>query len=549
MKSFCRMIVPFLFVLFSGMFDAMADEYFFYVQLTDKNDSPYSLSAPSEFLSQRAIERRSYFRLNCDSTDLPVNPTYINQIKSAGFAVHNKSNWLNGVTVVTADSAAIASVEGLSFVESVEYTGKRGLSQKGQGRRNISLNNTLSDVDYYGSAGGQIDQINGRYLHNSGYRGEGIHIAVIDAGFENVDINSAFNPLFLENRLLGTKDFVFTGSDVYRENSHGAGVLSIMAANIPNLYVGTAPDASYWLFRTEYVSTEYPVEMDFWVSAIEYADSVGIDVVNSSLGYSVFTDSRLNLTYADLDGNATRITRAATLAADKGIIVVSSAGNEGNKDWKYINVPADAKNIITVGSVDAAGTLSAFSSRGPTADERLKPELVAQGTSTSMINKDGVFQSNGTSFSSPVIAGTMACLLQAARGKHTYIPLQDLFDIVFKTGTHYEAPDANLGYGIPDFEKATRVLLSSTNNDWFACENINIYTDSMAKSLRIVLDAKLVSSRAIIQIVSMNGMIVYNQPVTASEILLDTGLYPAGIYALQIISADEKNYTYKFLIK
>ena len=535
-------IIPFLLLL---SFEIFATDYYFYLQFTDKANSPYSLSNPSEYLSERATRRRQYFRITCDSTDLPVNPAYLQEIETNNFRIHNTTKWLNGATVVSSDSATIDLLQVLPFIKWIEYTGK--LEKDGRERtiRKKSFVQTEA-LGSYGHAAAQINQVNGMHLHSAGYRGEGIYIGLLDAGFYNVDIMPAFNVLRLENRLLGTKDFVNPASNVFRENSHGASVLSVMASNIDGQYIGTAPDASYWLVRTENDGPEYPMEMDFWISGIEFLDSLGIDIVNSSLGYATFDAPEMNFTYADLNGETARISRAAQMASKKGIIVVNSAGNDGNKAQKYINVPADAKDILTVGAVTTEGVASNFSSFGPTSDGRLKPELTARGTSTALMNTNGSFSGNGTSFSAPIIAGMMACFLHFAKDNRSFISLDNLFQYVFKSANMYNFPTEQLGYGNPDFQKACELLtadISASN-----ISGIFIFTDTISKTLRI--DFGHTDFRyAYVQILDINGKLLLNQIITFEKMDINTNGFNQGIYAVRIVFPNGETSIQKILIQ
>lgn len=539
--------VAIIILLLSFSVKTWAADYYFYVQLADKNNTPYSLSNPSEYLSERAIERRKYFQLSCDSTDLPVNPAYLQAISTNGFHVHNTSNWLNGVTVVTPDSASIALLETLSFVKRVEYTGKTNTETRKKSTQKKKTSQT-DDLGNYGYANAQITQINGKYLHDKGYRGENIHIGILDAGYYNADIMSAFSQLRLEGRLLGAKDFVNPGSNIFQENSHGSAVLSTMASKIDGQYIGTAPNASYWLIRSENDGPEYPVEMDFWISGIEFLDSVGIDVINSSLGYSTFDDPAMNFTYADMNGETARMSRVAKLASDKGIIVVSSAGNEGNKDWKYIGAPADAKGIVTVGAVMSGGKASSFSSFGPSSDGRIKPEIAAWGSSTALMNVDGNFTSNGTSFSAPIIAGMLGCFLQLAKDNYPTIALNDLFQYVFKSANAYNSPSNQLGYGIPDFEKAVDLLLADVSSNTTSSMEIMIFTDTISKTLRIDLNGKNFNN-AYVQIIDINGKLLLNQNIFSERTIINTNGFNQGIYAVRIIFSNGETNTQKVIIK
>lgn len=534
-----RLICLFLFIANLNIACAVT-KYFFFVQFTDKANTPYSLENPSEFLSERALERRQYFHIICDSTDLPVNPNYAEQVKLHGFKIHNTTKWFNGVTVSTEDSASVNLINTLDFVGKTEYTGKRIDNTRKKANKTEKIKKTIAKDSYnseeeYGAADEQIKQIKGKYLHNLGYRGEGIYIAVLDGGFSKVNITPAYNHLFLQNKLLGTKDFVDEEADPYQEHYHGAYVLSTMAAYLPNIYIGTAPDASYWLIRTEDARSEYPVEMDFWISGIEFADSVGVDVVNSSLGYTVFNDTTLNLTHEDLNGENTRISRAAELAYKKGIIVVNAAGNEGERKWKKIGVPADAKGIITVGGVNINGAPSSFSSYGPSYDGRVKPEILARASNTAVVTSNGVSTGNGTSYASPIIAGMMACFLQAAKDKGENVTLNDLFQLVFESASKYYNPTEKMGYGIPDFEKASRVLLNTMKQELVSHEYANIYTDTMSRTLHVHLLPQYQNLGNYVQIYSMRGELITQREFSGLVCEISTAHYSSGIYAVCLV--------------
>jgi len=517
----------FLIVLFTFS-PAKATDFFFYVEFSDKNNSPYQLENPEEFLSERAIERRNFFSLPVDSTDLPVNPSYLSQVANLGGMIHSQSRWLNGATVVLQDSALIQQVGSLSFVKWVQYTGKKTVASNVPKRPS-----KFSAAVDYGLSGPQIEQVKGNFLHESGYLGKSIIVGVLDAGFLNVDVNPAFDSLRLQGRLLGTKDFV-GGSDVFRGNFHGGNVLSIMAGNLPQNYLGTAPEASYWLIRTEDVETEYLKELDFWVAGLEFADSVGADAVNSSLGYFTFDDPAMNFTYADMNGEVSRAAKAASMAAQKGMIVVCSAGNEGDKTWKYISTPADAKKIVTVGGVTADGTPSVFSSFGPSADGRVKPEICARGTQTSLVNSSGnIVAGNGTSYSSPLICGLMACYLQYFKDQHKVISIPQLLQSVFGTGSLYNSPTEQMGYGIPDFQLA---FLSTTSNGLSTCsdDQTQWLVDLRNKNIQLIFPDKNDNSTLFVQIHAVNGNLLFNSYSRSSSIVLPIDNLSSGIYLVSV---------------
>lgn len=502
-----------------------AVRYYFYVQLTDKNNSPYSLSNPSAFLSTKALARRADFNLTCDSTDLPVNPEYENQIKNLGINIHSKSKWMNGLTVLVPDSSIMSQVRALPFVKWVQYTGVIETSLPVSKKVKY-----VSEAFNYGTAATQINQINGSYLHDLGYTGKNIIVGVLDAGFTNVNTNPGFDSLRISGRLLGTKDIAEPGSNIFSLDNHGANVLSIMTGNLPNQYLGSAPHASFWLIRTEYAPTEYLVETDFWTSGIEFADSVGVDVVNSSLGYTEFDDETMDFTYSDMNGLVSRASRAAKMAADKGIIVCNSAGNDGNKTWHYIGSPADADKILSVGSVTSTGTVSAFSSFGPTSDFRIKPDVCAMGSSTAYIYNNGTLTSgSGTSYSSPVIAGMMACYLQYVKENRTIFYVDDILQSVVRSSSLYGYPDDQMGNGIPNFQIAAASL--PTYNGFYGINSnfVNVLVDNVNKTLRIRLTDSIFY-KGTISIHNISGQMLMKSKIDSNGMFFNLSDFKSGIY-------------------
>lgn len=526
-------IVSFLFISFSIYSKIESELYYFFVQLKDKSDNPFSVENPSEFLSQKSINRRAFFQIPIDSTDLPVNPNYIETIHNLGVEVFSVSKWLNGVTIRTNDSTVLSDIRALSFVENAQYTGI-AVSNNGQVKKKAKN----SDFNY-GFAETQINNLNGKILHQKGYKGEGVLIAVIDAGFSGVNTNPAFQTIRNEGRIIGTKDFIDPNSNIYSEHTHGAYVLSTMAAEIDGSFVGTAPKASYLLLRTEDALNEYPYEPDFWVSAIEYADSIGADVATTSLGYTEFDDETLNYTYSMLDGNTVRASIAATMAYNKGILVFNSAGNEGNTSWKYISAPADAEGVITVGSVTTNNVPSSFSSFGPTYDSRIKPELCAVGTSSALVATNGsVIYGNGTSFSCPILAGMSACLLQSYKDKLAYFHLDDLRDNLYKSGSLYANPTNQMGYGIPNFETAWNVLTNTdvptpifTVKDEHFTQKIFIESN---KTYSIPIHHTSYNSKSYVNIISSMGIVCGKYPIIDDSIIINPNTFATGIYFIII---------------
>lgn len=429
-------------------------QYVFRITLVDKKSTPYSINKPEEFLSQKAIERRKNQHCKIDQTDLPLSPDYLKTIEKECGKIISKSKWNNTVLVVTKDPAAKTlwrqKMEFIKDVirvwetpDSVNIPEERNLSEL-----DFSATDTIGDSPY-GLAKTQINMLGGIKLHEAGFKGDGKAIAVIDAGFQNADIL----PLLKKSKIRLARDFCWPATeDIYAEAAHGMNVLSCMATNVPQTYIGTAPEASYILLRSEYSEAETSAEEDYWCAAAEFADSIGVDIICSSLGYTEFDKGSLvKYAYKDLNGKTAQISKAASMLAQKGIICVVSAGNSGAKVWKKINFLADAQNILAVGAIDNKGKIATFSSVGNSADGRVKPDVVAQGYRTQCITPRNFFSAlNGTSFSAPVLCGMVACLWQALPNKTAY----EIMDIVRKNGDRADFPDNIYGYGLPDFWKA-----------------------------------------------------------------------------------------------
>ena len=424
--------------------------YRLYLKDKDLDHTPFSVNRPLEFLSQRSIDRRKRQGIPVDLTDLPVAPAYEKQVAEAGIEIVGKSKWNNTLLIRIHKDKELRKLEGLEFITKRKkvFQAPDSVSQRMRSNVRNGLNEWSKGDGFYGAADAQLKSLNGKRLHESGYRGKGMMIAVFDGGFMNVDKIPALHSI----KLAGVKDFVVPESkNVFGEMEHGTMVLSTMAANAPDFYVGVAPEAQYLLIRCEDERTESLAEEDYWASAAEYADSCGVDVINSSLGYHGFDDSKMDHHYYEQDGKTALISRTASMCADKGIVCVNSAGNDGMGSWKKINVPADAKDILTVGSINEHGMNAAFSAVGPTADGRIKPDVMAFGSPTCVITGRGsIINDNGTSFSSPLVAGMVACLWQALPGKTA----KQIIKLVKLAGDNQQHPDNVFGYGVPDFWKA-----------------------------------------------------------------------------------------------
>ncbi|EOS11670.1 S8 family peptidase [Phocaeicola sartorii] len=449
-----RGIVGCLLLVCALQVSAQVKTYKYRINLRDKAETTYTLDNPSAYLSGRAMERRTKQGLPVDSTDLPVCRTYIHALAEKGAQPVSTSKWNNTVVVQVADTSVIAGIAELPFVTAVRkvWTAPDSIPARNADRKKEVTNKVTKNDHYYGDAWRQIAVHHGDSLHGAGFRGAGMQIAVIDAGYYNADEISVFKKM----NLLGTRDFVNPRSDIYAENYHGMKVLSCLAANRPHVLVGTAPEAAYWLLRSEDDDTEQLVEEDYWAEALEFADSAGVDVVNTSLGYYEFDDKAMNYRYRDLDGRYSLMSHSASLAADKGMVVVCSAGNSGRGVWKKITPPGDAKNILTVGAVNRELVNADFSSVGNTTDGRIKPDVMAVGVSSAVAGTDGtVSYANGTSFASPILCGLVACFWQAC----PWLTARQVVEAVQNAGDRKEYPDNIFGYGIPDIWKAYQTAL------------------------------------------------------------------------------------------
>ena len=448
MKKFLRCIG--IVGLLLGSMTAQAQRSYKYrVYFTDKNLTTYSLSQPEEFLSSRALERRRHQGIAVDSTDLPVCKKYVNALVNQGGKCILTSKWNNTALIETPDEATAERFLTNQFVHAVRQVWVKPdtIFKKEVDRKKLVQNKWTYQTDFYGVAADQIRLHQGEKLHEKGFKGKGMQVAVIDAGYLNVDLIK----LFKKVEILGTRDFVNPQSDIYAEHYHGLKVLSCMAANRPKVMVGTAPEASYWLLRSEDNDTEQLSEEDYWSAAIEFADSVGVDVVNSSLGYYEFDCKEDNYRYRDLDGKQAMISKSANMAAEKGMLVVCSAGNSGSGSWKKITPPADAENVLAVGAVNTAGLNADFSSVGNTADGRIKPDIMAVGFLAAVAGDNGSTAiGHGTSFAAPIFCGLATCLWQAC----PWLTVKELIEIIRQSGDRSDAPDNIFGYGIPNIWKA-----------------------------------------------------------------------------------------------
>lgn len=425
--------------------------YLLRVELTDKRGSAYSLKHPERFLSEKALQRRERQGLMVDSTDLPVSARYREAVSKTGVTVVGQSKWNNTLLVRSSYSEVAARLLELPCVKNVTEVLVTPDSiyppQRWEYKKEPSHTDTLN-ANYYGPARKQIETLGGIPLHEAGFRGQGITIAILDGGFMNADSI----PLFRNTHIRGVRDFSQPRNDnPCTELDHGTMVLSCMGTNVPDVFVGTAPEADYWLIRTESGYFEQTCEEDFWTMGAEFADSVGVDMINSSLGYNRFDKDMHSHEYRELDGHTAFISRTASMLAHKGIVLVNSAGNEGSGTWKKIGFPADARDILTAGALMTTLVNAPFSSLGPSADGRVKPDVMAIGNPSAVINGRGeITTASGTSFASPITCGMVASLWSAMPQLTAY----ELMDLVRRSADRYNYPDNVFGYGIPNYWKA-----------------------------------------------------------------------------------------------
>ncbi len=482
----------------------------FVITFSDRNGSPYTVSNPSAFLSARAINRRTQQSISIKQNDLPVNPSYIDSVAKTGVRILNVSKWLNAIAIdTTGHPKALSAIQSWPFVASYKNVGReKGDSvNSAHARHNRNKFGTQGAIfsfsaANFGSSFNQATMIGDDCLQNLGFRGEGMVIAILDGGFYMADVLPAFDSLWINNQILGSRDFSNQSGNVFdNSTAHGMEVLSTMGGYLNGQLIGTAPKANYWLLRSEVVLTENIIEEFNWASAAEFADSVGADIISSSLGYSTFDNPAQNQTYAEMNGRTAMSTIAAVTAAEKGMLVVVAAGNDGGTAWQHIGSPADADSILTLGAVDQNGFYASFSSTGPSADGRIKPTIAAQGENSIVASvSGGISGASGTSFSTPIAAGTAACLWQANSGRTN----MQVIDAIVKSGTQYAKPDSLLGYGIPNMCVAN-MLLSGISPVLFQSDNIVLsYPNPFRNSFRLTFYS-LTAQTLSIQLFDVSG--------------------------------------------
>ncbi|MFM9824782.1 S8 family serine peptidase [Flavobacterium sp.] len=523
-------IIYFLFFLFvyTATFSQVEDAW---VYFKDKRNSEAYLTTPSTMLTQKAIDRRIAQNIPFDILDVPIEQSYINQITaSIGVTVKAKSKWLN-CAHVRGSLANINALKLFSFVDHLDFanhalnTAKIGTAKK---TKNLPVNKTVATAGNYdyGNSANQIQMLNGHLLHQLNYTGSGKVIAVLDSGFPNVNTAQPFQRLISNGLILGGYDYVNKNSNFYTGNSHGTLVLSLMGGYKDGQLIGTAPDAKYYLYITEDNADENPVEESYWVEAAEEADRVGVDIITTSLGYFDYGPNypAYSHTYSDMTGNVAFASQGANIAFSKGIIVVASAGNEGNNPTeKHIGVPAEALNVIAVGAVKSDKTYASFSSIGPSFDGRVKPDVMAQGQNPYFSDTSGniVNNSSGTSFSCPITAGLIACLWQAL----PTMTNKQIKELIIQSADKFSTPTNQLGYGIPDFNLAFANGLSIIS---FSESDLVIYPNPTKDLIKVNLPEN--SSPKKLYIYSVLGQKVlekevFNQSSNVTLKSLENGVY------------------------
>lgn len=546
--SFRIICLSILFIMLSSEISGQTAPGKYWLLFTDKHNTAFSLDYPEDFLSTKSIERRLRQNIQYNWYDLPVDHNYIDSLQKLGLNILNISKWFNAVTVQTTDSNLIDTITSLSFIKGKKSVKQYREIQSGRNKfqdelhEEYNLKYSLYTGSYfnYGMSRNQIEMLNGHILHSQGYHGQGMVIAVLDGGFSNTNIIPALDSMRYEGQILGTRDFVRGGPVLYDASWHGTAVLSTMASNYPGLIIGTAPKAGYWLLRCEDSSSEYIIEEDNWVAAAEFADSVGADIINSSLGYSTYDDESTSHTYKEMDGNSTRVTIGADIAASKGILVVTSASNQGAREWHYITSPADGDSVLTVGAVDSTGVYAYFSSTGPSFDGRVKPNVTAQGQGAIIMGRDGkIGRGNGTSFSSPIIAGITACLWQKYPGLNN----MEIIDVLERSSSYYHSPDSLYGYGIPDMVQAELVvgdLFKEKAEGYILKAFPNPFTDKVSVTLYAAN-----SNKIFIEIVDILGKRVFESETESFNELYKTininglGFFHKGIYFIKITAGNK----------
>lgn len=511
-----------------------------FVYFKSKPNKANFYANPLSELSQKFLDRRISQGIALNDQDAPIEPSYITAIQNLGFTVTDFSKWLNGV-VLNLNQAQVNTIKSLSFVQSLESFAKNSnlvlKTQNVNKWENYAKENNITTLFNYGNGSEQIDQINLRPLHLANYTGTGITIAVIDTGFPTVNTGSAFSRLNNNNQIKGGYDFVSKNTDIYNPtlNSHGTVVLGAIGGFIQNTFVGSAPDANFYLYRTENADVEIPEEEIYWIEAAEEADRKGVDIITSSLGYSVFDDARYNYSYAQMNGTTSFITRGSEIASSKGIVVLAAAGNSGAQSWHYLLTPADNAQVFSIGAVDDLGNPSDFSSFGPNSSGIIKPDGATRGTSATTVSNNTITTVSGTSIATPIAAGGIACLMQAFPSMNRNLMKTRLR----QTASLYPNTNNQIGYGILNFGNFYNTVLSSS--ELVKKETIALFPNPTSSILNIATEKEVLS----VEVYDNLGKLLFTQKKQNSIKVED---FPNGTYYLKI-QTQNKIYYEKFLKK
>lgn len=523
-----RFIIGMLIVLASTSAYAQVEGWLYFV---DKPQAEQLIDEPQLFLSQRAVDRRALNEIPIDFYDVPLHSPYIDQISTIeSIEILAQSKWLNAV-YLRIDEENIPLLLAQTAVERLQLANHLTLFPL-----EISCVDQWDEASY-GLSWPAVSQLHLQQLHTASYTGNGVLIAVMDNGFERLNQIPAFSPMISEGRLLDMYNYVQRSTQVFEQGAHGTMVMSTLAAYEPNALIGGAPHAEYLLYVTEDTTRETPLETALWIEAAERADYLGADILTTSLGYVDFDNTAYTYTYAMLDGQQLPISRAAHIAATRGLLVINSAGNSGNSNFPWIGAPADAADVIAVGAVTATGDLASFSSIGPSADGRMKPDLVAQGVANPVYMPNGdIAYVNGTSFSGPWIAAGFACLRQAL----PEATVAQLKAWVFESAHQYATPNNAMGYGIPNFSQALQLGTAALEvNELAGVASLQVVPNPVGNKFTLYTHQ---TDPYTIRIYDAYGRLLRSEIAQHSHWEMNTSQWPKGIYWLEVQAAAQRQH-------
>lgn len=522
-------VISFLILLIFS-FSLQAQDQFM-VFFKDKSNTSFSIQRPAEFLSTKAISRRSKQSITITEEDLPVNRSYVRGVADLGIETYFTTKWMNGL-LVQMEASSVNAVLALPYVDRVEYVAPNAILSNAPG----AVEQTdESPIDPSRIEESQYKMLGLNQMHEEGFFGEDVLIAIFDAGFKNYSTIPAFEHILQDNRLIHTFDYTKNRISVDNNYDHGLRVFSILGADAE--MIGAVPHASYMLVVTEASVGEYRIEEYNWLFAAEMADSAGVDIVNTSLGYSEFSDPAMDYTQSQLDGQTTVITRAANIAASKGILLVNSSGNEGSSSWGTISAPSDSEKVLTVGAINVSEQLASFSGTGPTADNRIKPDVVALGVNTQVTNAQNIISfQNGTSFSAPLVTGLAAGLIQA----FPEMSSQEIMEVIKQSGDRIENPNSDFGNGIPHFVRAAKIADESLIP--LAAGIIAYPNPTDLTYFTLTFSESMLGQEIKAQLLNGDGSLVQNYEFTPklfnNRLQVDLSTAKSGLLLLRLVTAD-----------